>query len=310
MKHTRLLFLFAVLLAPLTGNAESLIRQASELIKAGEPAQALELFGKAAESGDPAGEYGLGVLYFQGTGVAQDFARSSRHFRAAAEQGHVLAQYNLGNAYLHGHGLDKDMEQAEHWWRQASTAGYVRAQYNLGILLLENAQAVEPREEGIAWLRASAERGFPKAREKLESLKESLDLEQQDEGDIARTILRNEARLLTLPPDTYSIQLFSGRLSASAETFVDQNDLRDQALRFRFTVKGETWTGVLYGLYRNGTDAKQTIGELQAQLKDVGPWLRKLSEIQAQIREVWAQSMTQTPAAPATAPNPPSRQAD
>ncbi len=281
--------LVAALLAPLPALAENLLRQASELIEEGKEQQALDLFTKAAGAGDPAGDYGLGVLYFQGTGVEQSIEKSTQHFEKAAKQGHVLAQYNLGNAYLHGRGVEKDMDRAEHWWRRASIAGYARAQYNLGILLQENAEAAESKEEGIAWLRASAERGFPKAREKLEALDESLVL-QHNEEDPERAILQSEARLLTLSPNTYSIQLFSGRRGSSAERFITQNNLQDKALRFRFPRKDELWTGVLYGLYKNGEEAKQTIAELKKTLRDAGPWLRPMSDIQPLIRSAWKQN--------------------
>ena len=286
MEITHLLLLIGILLAPLSSIADDLLHRASELIKRDETQQALELLTDAANAGDPAGAYGLGVLYFQGTGVERDIEASSDYFQKAAKQGHVLAQYNLGNAYLHGRGVTKDLSQAEHWWRQASMAGYVRAQYNLGLLLQENAEAIEFREEGIAWLHAAAERGFPKAVEKLEGLNESLTL-KYGENDYAKAILRSEARLLTLPPDGYAIQLFSGRLASSAENFIQQYNLQDRALRFRFPRKGELWTGVLYGLYKKRGEARQTIAELKATLKDAGPWLRPMSEIQALIRAAW-----------------------
>jgi hypothetical protein len=289
------LLLIAALLLPLHCLGEDLLHQASELIEAGRGREALVLFTRAAEEGDPAGEYGLGVLYFQGSGVARDIDESTRHFRAAAQRGHVLAQYNLGNAYLHGRGVEKSLDDAELWWRKASMAGYVRAQYNLGTLLLENAGTEELKEEGIAWLRTSAERGFPKAAEKLQSLDEPLTLEQREAGS-DRDLLRSEARLLTLNPDFYSIQLFSGRRAASADNFIAEYGLADRALPFRFLRGEEVWVGVVYGLYENGGDARQTVGELKATLKDAGPWLRPLAEIHASIRAVWGMADTSSAA--------------
>jgi hypothetical protein len=289
-EHTNMrsayLLLIAALSLPLHCLGEDLLRQASELIEAGQGRQALELFTRAAAAGDPIGEYGLGVLYFQGSGVARDIDESTRHFRAAAQRGHVLAQYNLGNAYLHGRGVEKSLDDAEFWWRKASVAGYVRAQYNLGTLLLENAGTEELKEEGIAWLRASAERGFPKAAEKLQNLEEPLTLEPGAPGS-ARDLLRSEARLLTLDPKFYSIQLFSGRQAASADNFIAEHGLADQALPFRFRRGEDVWIGVLYGLYEHGGDAKQTLGGLKETLKDAGPWLRPLAEIQDSIRAAW-----------------------
>jgi TPR repeat protein len=50
---------------------------------------------KAAEQGYAAAQYNLGLLYRDGQGVEQDFAKAVRWLRAAAEQDYAPAQAAL-----------------------------------------------------------------------------------------------------------------------------------------------------------------------------------------------------------------------
>ena len=48
-----------------------------------------------AEEGNPEASYQLGILYYRGEGVVQDYAEAAKWFRLAAEQGYAPAQENL-----------------------------------------------------------------------------------------------------------------------------------------------------------------------------------------------------------------------
>ena len=50
-----------------------------------------------AQNGDANAQFQLGVAYYAGDGVDQNFTEMVRWWRLAAEQGFVLAQYNLGS---------------------------------------------------------------------------------------------------------------------------------------------------------------------------------------------------------------------
>lgn len=267
-------------------EAADLLKQGAQLIRQGKQDQALALFRDAAANGDPAGDYALGVMHFEGMGVDQDMIASSRYFLAAARRGHVLAQFNLGNAYVNARGVQFSLDQAEYWWRKAAVSGYVRAQFNLGTLLHENHTRAALREEGIAWYRAAAQGGFPKALNKLQDLDEPLNY-ADIEADPARQPLRDEARLMTLPGDSHVIQLFSGRKAGSADVFIRDNGLTGHALRFRFPVKDRIWTGVIHGgWYQDAGEAQGMLVKLKASLRDAGPWVRSAHEIQEVIRKL------------------------
>ena len=70
----------------------------------------------------------LGVMYYSGEGVEQDYARAAELYGKAAEQGHMYAQYNLGGMYYDGEGVEQDFARAAELFRKAADAGNNEAQ--------------------------------------------------------------------------------------------------------------------------------------------------------------------------------------
>ncbi|MCD7959462.1 MAG: sel1 repeat family protein [Ruminococcus sp.] len=78
----------------------------------------------------------LGVCYFCGHGVTQDYTKAVKWFRKAAEQGLAVAQNNLGWCYEHGEGVTQDYVKAKEWYRKAADQGNAKAKNNLDRLRL------------------------------------------------------------------------------------------------------------------------------------------------------------------------------
>ncbi len=85
--------------------------------------RARELFGKAAESGDPEAMQWLGELYFKGTGGAKDIAQSIKWYEASATAGHAPAMHRLGVMYRRGLGVQANPAKAIEWLEKGGTAG-------------------------------------------------------------------------------------------------------------------------------------------------------------------------------------------
>ena len=98
-------------------------------------------FKDAAEKGDAAAQYNLGLMYDQGEGVQQDYDSARAWFEKAAEQGLAAAQYNLGVMYLQGEGVQQDYDSARAWFEKAAEQGLADAQYQLGVMY--------PQGEGV-----------------------------------------------------------------------------------------------------------------------------------------------------------------
>ncbi len=63
--------------------------------------------------------YKLGLLYDNGSGVPQDYAKAVKWYRKAAEQGYAKAQFMIGFMYYEGRGVTQDYVQAHVWYNLA-----------------------------------------------------------------------------------------------------------------------------------------------------------------------------------------------
>ncbi len=77
----------------------------------------------AAEQGIAVAQYYLGICYYNGEGVKQDFNEAFRWYKSAAEQGNADAQCRLGNCYKNGEGVQQDYNEAFRWYKAAAEQG-------------------------------------------------------------------------------------------------------------------------------------------------------------------------------------------
>ncbi len=104
-------------------------------------ATAVSLFRSLAAQGDVMAQYNLGLMYDNGTGVAQDYKEAVRLYGLAAAQGLAKAQSNLGVMYANGQGVAQDYKEAVRLYGLAAAQGNAKAQFNLGVKY-DNGQGV------------------------------------------------------------------------------------------------------------------------------------------------------------------------
>ena len=92
-------------------------------------------------------------MYYNGTGVAQDYAAAAGLYRKAAGQGIAPAQLNLGFMYAKGQGVAQDYVQAHKWFNLGATSGDAKAVKNRDIVASEMtpAQIAEAQRLASAW---------------------------------------------------------------------------------------------------------------------------------------------------------------
>jgi TPR repeat protein len=100
----------------------------------GNYATALSEWRLLADEGDAQAQLHLGLLYANGDGVPQDYAKARQWYEKAAAQEYAMAQYNLGLLYDNGDGVPQDYVKARQWYEKAAARGYAMAQTNLGVL--------------------------------------------------------------------------------------------------------------------------------------------------------------------------------
>ena len=115
---------------------------------------------RQAEQGDAEAQNNLGLMYYTGRGVPQDYQEAGSWFRKAAEQGFAEAQYFLGNIYAEGLGVPRNYQEAESWFRKVAEQGFARAQHYLGRMYTEGWGVPQDYQEAVSWYRKSAEQGF------------------------------------------------------------------------------------------------------------------------------------------------------
>ncbi|OWW20901.1 hypothetical protein AYR66_16910 [Noviherbaspirillum denitrificans] len=103
------------------GYAPSQVWLATLMDQAQQDEDAVKWFQKAAEQGNAAGEYGLGLMYGKGEGVKQDNAKALEYITRAAEKDHIDAVTALVGIYTKGGlGVEPNAEKGEFWTAKAA----------------------------------------------------------------------------------------------------------------------------------------------------------------------------------------------
>ena len=99
----------------------------------GDYATALRIFRSLAANGEERAQFNVGLIYYNGHGVEQNYEEARNWYRLSAEQGNAEAQYDLGVMYEKGRGGEQDDAEAVRWFRLAANQGYAIAQYHLAV---------------------------------------------------------------------------------------------------------------------------------------------------------------------------------
>ena len=114
---------------------------------------------RLANQGNASAQYNLGVMYYEGEGVRQDYIKARQWYEKAANQGNAKAQYNLGNAYSRGKGVRQDYAKAAQWFEKSANQGDALAQYNLGLMYENGAGVRQNIATAKEWFGKSCDNG-------------------------------------------------------------------------------------------------------------------------------------------------------
>ncbi len=124
---------------------------------------AAKWYRKAADQGDAAAKYKLGLLKKRADRVAK--AKSD-----AANPENAEAQYKLGRCYLYGWGVGKNNSEAVKWFRKAAENGLAAAQYHSGMCYDSGNGVAMDKGEAAKWYYKAADQGHADARKRLAEL--------------------------------------------------------------------------------------------------------------------------------------------
>ncbi|MBS1853395.1 MAG: sel1 repeat family protein [Acidobacteria bacterium] len=156
-----------------------------------EPGRAADWYKKAAQQDDRLGDWLLGRLYYQGSGVARNLDLAATNLQRAANQNDPFAQYLLGMIHLER----SQFSEAAEYLRKASLQGLLQAQEQLGLLLKDGRQNVpRDRKEAYIWFLVSADGGNQAVQNHIADLEGAL---ANDQVEAAKTQARELEKTVT-----------------------------------------------------------------------------------------------------------------
>jgi TPR repeat protein len=129
--------------------------------------EAVKWYRLVAEQGDADAQFNLGLMYLRGQGVAEDQTKAVKWFRLAAEKRNADAQLRLGMMYEVGYGIPQDYKEAVKWYRLAAEQGLAAGQIELGLMYEKGKGVLQDYQEAVRLYRLSAEQGNASAQYNL-----------------------------------------------------------------------------------------------------------------------------------------------
>lgn len=116
-----------------------------------------------ANDGHAQAMYYLGIAFYRGWGVPQDYTEAVRWFQNSAQHECVDAMYDLAVLYMKGTEIALDQGQAVMWFRKAADHGKVDAMWALAIAYDNGMGVIKDQAEASRWLSKAAEGGHAEA---------------------------------------------------------------------------------------------------------------------------------------------------
>lgn len=114
---------------------------------------------QAAKSGDAWQEYGMGILYEDGTGVERDDGVAMQYYLLAASHDVAHAYLRIGVFYQHGFGVERSETMAEACYLKAAEMGLTEAMVSLGDLYNDENSGLYNPDAAQRWYRQADEGG-------------------------------------------------------------------------------------------------------------------------------------------------------
>jgi GAF domain-containing protein/PilZ domain-containing protein/Sel1 repeat-containing protein len=136
------------------GNSAAVSPAPLEAASPAAGANKLETLQKLAAGGDPVAQFDVGVRYWTGDQVAQDYGQAVHWFSLAAGQNNVAAQAMLGNCYWAGRGVPADSMRAYFWSFLAQAGGDETSKSRVALLTsrLSAGQIARAQKEAKDWI--------------------------------------------------------------------------------------------------------------------------------------------------------------
>ena len=121
--------------------------------------EAFKWYQKAADNGDADAYVGLGVMYCKGQGVAQNYGEAFQWFQKAVDNGDPVAYGWLVSMYYNGQGVSQNYGEAFKWTKKAAEKGIAAAYAGLGGMYYKGQGVAQNYNEAFKWYQKAADNG-------------------------------------------------------------------------------------------------------------------------------------------------------
>jgi hypothetical protein len=165
---------FVILFCARSAQAFDCLERATDRIKSGDEAAAVEAVKRGARLGDARCKFILGMWSLSGAKAEQNPNEGLRWLRAAANDGLPIAQSCLGLLYASGLVVEKDEEKAARWYRKAAEYGDPLGQTALALASFRGVGVQQDRIDAYQWMNLAAAQGQEEARAYLPAVEDTL----------------------------------------------------------------------------------------------------------------------------------------
>lgn len=192
-----------------------------------------------------------------------DVKTAVRIWRSLAEQDNTTAQFNLGQLYQQGNGVTVDDIAAMNWYLMAIRGGSIPALYNLRMMYEED--RISQEEFDVLFEFTTVESQAPPPSPVVEI-------------EFANTTLQQ------MPPNNYLLQVIATVEQAATEQYLDthRNAFQQQVHLVPIQNNGQAWYALLLGPFSSHKSAQIALDALPEAIAKNGPWIRRVSSVQAQ----------------------------
>jgi len=168
----------AIFFCARSAQAFDCLERASDRIKSGDEAAAVEAVERGARLGDTRCKFILGMWSLSGAIAEQDPDEGLRWLKEAAKDGLPIAQSCLGLLYASGLIVEEDEEKAARLYRKAAEYGEPLGQTALALASFRGVGVQQDRIDAYQWMSLAAAQGNEEARAYLPAIEGTLTVDE------------------------------------------------------------------------------------------------------------------------------------
>ncbi len=113
----------------------------------------------------------LGLMYYNGEGVEQDYTEAVNWFRKAD---HIVAWMQADLMYYHGEGVEQDRAEARKWIEKSAETANAELPYQLGVMFRDGDRVEQDYVEAHRWFNLAAEQRHQNACEARDRIEKQM----------------------------------------------------------------------------------------------------------------------------------------